>query len=74
MRVKITLNPYNREQAVTMRLKRGVETPADFEGPEFTNARGVVSTDMAYLKVHLDDGTMYLYPHTSIARVGLYAK
>jgi hypothetical protein len=73
MRVKITLTQYHREQAVTARLKRGIETPADFEGPEFHAAQDV-GTDAVYLKVKLDDGTVYLYPHTSIARVGLYDK
>lgn len=71
MRVKITLTQYHREQAVNMRLKRGLPVPENFEGPEFDSVKDVRS-DPHYVLIMLESGDNYMYPHNSIDRVALY--
>lgn len=66
--IKITLKPEEREAAIHMRAVRGLGTPVDFEGPDFQNAVDFVLSD-DYVHVKLTDGTVYLYPHASIARI-----
>ena len=71
MQVKITLTPYQREQAVNMRLKRGMLTPDTFEGPVFEDVAEFDDGEH-YLKVKTAGGDVYLYSHGSVARVAIY--
>lgn len=71
MRAKITLHPGPLHSAITMRIKRDIPTPDDFEGPIFHDVREV-RLDGGFLQVHLDAGDVYAYPVDSVARYALY--
>lgn len=73
MRVKITLNKEQLEQAKEMRRLRNIPTTDDFEGPVFENVKDYgIDSSKNFYGVMLEDGTSYLYPITSIARVAEY--
>ncbi len=71
MRVKITLTPQALFSCLETRARRGMETPEDFEGPDFDK---VDSADFVgkFLEVSLSCGTRYYYPEDSIARIAVY--
>lgn len=70
MRVKITLKPAARFQALKQREARGIETPDGFEGPEFENVKG---WELNAVGILVDVGdTRYFYPIDTIARVAEY--
>lgn len=72
-RVKITLNHVAREEAkATMRM-RGMEIPNAFEGPVFENVKDS-GVDSGFFTLVLEDGSMYGYPVSSIARLARYPK
>lgn len=68
MQVKITLTAYHREQAATARIKRGLEVPPHFEGPEFKDVKGT-SIYQGFYWVNLRDGTNYAYRTETIERI-----
>ena len=72
-RVKITLNHVAREEAMATMRMRGMEVPNAFEGPVFENVRDSV-VDVGFFSLELEDGTMYGYPVSSIARLARYPK
>lgn len=71
MRVKITLNAEALEAALNMRKLRNIDTPHDFEGPDFSKVESTYS-DGNFFVVKLMDQTEYMYPLDSIARIGKY--
>lgn len=69
--LKITLSYGPRTDAADMRKLRGIETPVDFEGPDFQDIMGYqISSE--WVAVSLKDGTTYAYPKDSIARIKHY--
>lgn len=72
-RVKITLNHVARAEAIVNMRMRGMEIPNAFEGPVFENVKDSV-VDVGFFSLELEDGTMYAYPVSSIARLARYPK
>lgn len=69
--LKITLEEGARWAAIEARGRRGIETPEDFEGPDFQDIMGYqISSE--WVAVSLKDGTTYAYPKSSIARIKHY--
>lgn len=68
--VKITLKEEFRWEAIDMRKLRGIETPADFEGPKFEDVLEFGVED-GFACVSLED-VKYCYPVNSIARIAIY--
>lgn len=69
--LKITLNSDALWEARNMRELRKIETPEDFEGPDFKDIMGYQISG-EWVAVSLKDGTTYVYPKGSIARVKHY--
>lgn len=72
-RVKITLNHVAREEAMATMRMRGMEIPAAFEGPVFDSVVDSMVSD-GFFSLELEDGSMYAYPVSTIARIARYAK
>lgn len=72
-RVKVTLTPAARKDAVDTMRKRGMPIPDMFEGPVFENVKDSV-VDAGFFSLELEDGSMYAYPIYSIARLARYPK
>lgn len=74
MRVKLTLESFNLQEAKRMRELRNIPTPPDFEGPDFreVESTGFVTANSEWFTVQLRDGTRYTYPASSIARIAEY--
>ena len=72
-RVKITLNQAARKEAVDTMRKRGMPIPDMFDGPVFENVKDSV-VDAGFFSLELEDGSMYAYPVSSIARLARYPK
>jgi len=70
MRVKITLNHVQLEQAKAMRKLRGIPTPEEFEGPDFSGVQDTSVGD-GFVSVLLED-VIYSYPVSSVARIAQY--
>ena len=70
-RVKITLNHVAREQAMATMRMRGMEIPHMFEGPVFEDVKDSV-VEEGFFSLELEDGSMYAYPVSSIARLARY--
>jgi len=68
MYCKITLTPSCLEDATLTRIKRGIEVPADFEGPEFIDIKDIVWGAL-FIHVTTYGYEVYSYPYTSIARI-----
>lgn len=69
--LKITLTEDARWAAMNMRQLREIETPEDFEGPDFKDIMGYqISSE--WVAVSLKDGTTYAYPKSAIARIKHY--
>lgn len=68
--VKITLKEESRWEAIDMRKRRGIETPEDFEGPQFDDVLDFGVED-GFACVSLKD-VRYCYPVSGIARIALY--
>lgn len=69
--LKITLTEDARWSAMNMRHIRGIETPEDFEGPDFQDIMGY-QISAEWVAVSLKDGTTYVYPKSSVARIKHY--
>lgn len=70
MRVKITLKEDERQAAIRMRRQRDIETPDNFEGPDFHGALDFKVED-GFVVVLLDEA-LYAYPVESVARYAIY--
>lgn len=72
-RVKITLNHVAREEAKDTMRMRGMPIPDMFEGPVFEDVKDSV-VDAGFFSLELEDGSMYAYPVSTIARLARYPK
>lgn len=72
-RVKITLTHVAREEAKDIMRMRGMEIPDAFEGPVFDSVVDSTVSDV-FFSLQLEDGSMYAYPVSTIARIARYAK
>lgn len=69
--IKLTFNRDSLWEARHMRELRKIETPDDFEGPDFKDIMGYQISG-EWVAISLKDGTTYVYPKTAIARIKHY--
>lgn len=67
----ITLDGFHRREAEEMLLARGLPVRDHFDGPIFEDILGY-QMGSEWVAVSLKDGTTYVYPKTSIARIKHY--
>ena len=67
----ITLTPQSRIEATQMLQARGLPVREFFDGPIFEDILGY-QMGSEWVAVSLKDGSTYVYPRTSIARVKHY--
>lgn len=67
----ITLEYYARQEAIKALTERGMEIRENFDGPIFKDIAGH-QVGTTWVAVMLKDGTTYVYPTTSVARLKVY--
>lgn len=70
MNVLITLEPTALEGAINTRIKRGMDVPPNFEGPDFKDIEGVEVNEHA-VTVYVP-GVTYTYPMRNVACIKEY--
>ena len=64
----ITLSNYARDDAERALIKRGLPVRENFDGPIFEDISGY-SVNGDWVAVTTKDGTTYIYPAASVARI-----
>ena len=64
----ITLGLQARQEAIAAMRQRGLDIRENFDGPLFEDIAGY-TINGEWVGVMLKDGTTYVYPKTSVARV-----